>query len=152
MLDMVEPVTIWDLATNMIRLAGLEPGRDIEVREVGLRPGEKLDEDLHFEHEVCEPTAHPKITCVRGEGVEAMRLAAAVERLTDLAVRMDFAGIRRELRELVPEFTQGSETDPRPVQPSWDPWELIHASARDGEPHGLGTARPVPEAEFAPNV
>jgi FlaA1/EpsC-like NDP-sugar epimerase len=126
-LDMGEPVKIWDLATNMIRLAGLEPGRDIELLDVGLRPGEKLDEELLFEHEVCQRTAHPKIMCVQGKGAGTIELLAGVEKLTDLAIRMDFSGIRKGLRELVPEFVQEGETDPRSVQPSWDPWEGLDA-------------------------
>jgi FlaA1/EpsC-like NDP-sugar epimerase len=105
-LDMGEPVKIWDLATNMIRLAGLEPGRDVELRDVGLRPGEKLDEELSFHTEVQERTSHAKITCVRGDGVEPVRLLAEIKHLTDRALRMDFAGIRAGLKSLVPEFSQ----------------------------------------------
>jgi FlaA1/EpsC-like NDP-sugar epimerase len=113
-LDMGEPVKIWDLACKMVRLAGLEPGRDVQVLETGLRPGEKLDEELLFEHEVFQRTSHPKIMCVHGKGVGRIKLVAGVDNLTALAVRMDFAGIRRELRGLVPEFFQGRETAPSP--------------------------------------
>ena len=108
-LDMGEPVKIWDLATNMIRLAGLEPGRDVELRDVGLRPGEKLDEELSFHTELQERTSHVKITCVRGDGVEPVRLLAEIKHLTDRALRMDFAGIRAGLKSLVPEFSQHVE-------------------------------------------
>ncbi len=114
-LDMGEPVKIWDLATNMIRLAGLEPGRDVEMRDVGLRPGEKLDEELSFHHEVQERTSHVKITCVRGDGVEPVRLLAEIKHLTDRALRMDFAGIRAGLKSLVPEFSQQVDTYESPV-------------------------------------
>ncbi len=114
-LDMGEPVKIWDLATNMIRLAGLEPGRDIELRDVGLRPGEKLDEEISFHHEVQERTSHHKITCVRGDGVEPVKLLAEVKHLTDRALRMDFAGIRAGLKSLVPEFSQHVDDYESPV-------------------------------------
>jgi FlaA1/EpsC-like NDP-sugar epimerase len=116
-LDMGEPVKIWDLAMNMIRLAGLEPERDVEVREVGLRPGEKLDEELSFDHEIQERTSHVKIMCVRGAGAEPVKLLAAVKHLTDRALRMDFAGIRIGLKTLVPEFQQSVDTyeSPRAV-------------------------------------
>ena len=114
-LDMGEPVKIWDLAMNMVRLAGLEPGRDIEVRDVGLRPGEKLDEELSFHHEIRERTSHVKIMCVRGEGVEPVKLLAEVKHLTDRALRMDFAGIRTGLKLLVPEFQQDVDTFEPPV-------------------------------------
>ncbi len=55
-LDMGKPVRIWDLADKMIRLAGLVPGRDIEIQEIGLRPGEKMFEELALEMEECHKT------------------------------------------------------------------------------------------------
>jgi FlaA1/EpsC-like NDP-sugar epimerase len=60
-LDMGEPVRILDLAHDMIRLSGLRVGEDIEVQIVGLRPGEKLYEELYDAGESHERTAHPKI-------------------------------------------------------------------------------------------
>lgn len=55
-LDMGQPVKIWNLADKMIRLAGLVPGRDIEIQEIGLRPGEKMFEELALEMEECHKT------------------------------------------------------------------------------------------------
>ena len=60
-LDMGEPVKIVDLAHNMIRLSGKEPERDIAIEFIGVRPGEKLHEELWGEGEDSIPTAHPKI-------------------------------------------------------------------------------------------
>jgi FlaA1/EpsC-like NDP-sugar epimerase len=60
-LDMGEPVRILDLARNMIRLSGKEPERDVAVAIVGVRPGEKLHEELWGEDETVSPTGHPKI-------------------------------------------------------------------------------------------
>jgi FlaA1/EpsC-like NDP-sugar epimerase len=114
-LDMGEPVKIWDLAENMVRLTGLEPGRDIEIHETGLRPGEKLDEELSFDYESLLPTSHPKITCVEGEGLDRLRLLAEIKNLTDKALRMDFAGIRAGLRRVVPEYLPYEEPEAMPV-------------------------------------
>ena len=60
-LDMGEPVRIVDLARDMIRLSGLREGDDVEIRFTGLRPGEKLYEELYAERERRLPTSHPKI-------------------------------------------------------------------------------------------
>jgi FlaA1/EpsC-like NDP-sugar epimerase len=60
-LDMGPPVKIVDLARNMIRLSGSEPDRDIAIEFIGIRPGEKLQEELWGEGESPVPTAHPKI-------------------------------------------------------------------------------------------
>jgi FlaA1/EpsC-like NDP-sugar epimerase len=59
-LDMGEQVRISDLAADMIRLSGLEPNVDIEIRYTGIRPGERLAEEILFTGESVEPTAHPK--------------------------------------------------------------------------------------------
>jgi len=64
-LDMGEPVRIADLATNMIRLSGLEPNRDISIQFVGLRPGEKLYEELLVDGEDVQSTDHPRVHVVR---------------------------------------------------------------------------------------
>jgi FlaA1/EpsC-like NDP-sugar epimerase len=60
-LDMGEPVSILDLANNMIRLSGKQPGKDVEVRFIGTRAGEKIHEELWNDGETTEPTTHPKI-------------------------------------------------------------------------------------------
>jgi FlaA1/EpsC-like NDP-sugar epimerase len=83
-LDMGEPVRILDLATQMIRLSGKDPERDIDIEIVGSRPGEKLHEELWGEGEVAEPTQLPKIMRVRGPIVDAVWLQdelAELERL-----------------------------------------------------------------------
>ena len=65
-LDMGEPVKIVDLATNMIRICGLEPGEDIPIQFTGVRPGEKLFEELYIDREHIQPTYHDKIKIFRG--------------------------------------------------------------------------------------
>jgi FlaA1/EpsC-like NDP-sugar epimerase len=114
-LDMGEPVRIWDLAHNMVRLAGLEPGRDVQILETGLRPGEKMDEELtyHIEHQV--RTSHRKILCVRNNPVDTDELLEGIEDLRRNALLMHFAGIREGLKRLVPEYQR-----PAPSEPSVD--------------------------------
>ena len=83
-LDMGEPVRIFDLAMQMIRLSGKDPERDIEVEIVGTRPGEKLHEELWGDGETAVPTVHPKIMRVSGPIVDAVWLQdelAELERL-----------------------------------------------------------------------
>jgi FlaA1/EpsC-like NDP-sugar epimerase len=104
-LDMGEPVKILDLARDMIRLAGYEPDVDIPVRITGLRPGEKITEELVLPTESCEPTAHEKIlrVCIEGRPRVA-DLARGIAELTELAVAMDFPAIVRTLQRMVPEY------------------------------------------------
>jgi len=85
-LDMGEPVSILELARNMIRLSGKEPERDVEIRFVGVRPGEKLHEQLWNDHEVAEPTTHPKILVAAQAPVDPVWLESELgelERLVD---------------------------------------------------------------------
>ncbi len=85
-LDMGEPVKIVDLAREMIRLSGKEPGRGIEIEFTGVRPGEKLHEDLWGAGEVVEPTAHPKISRATRAQIDAAWLGdelGELERLVE---------------------------------------------------------------------
>jgi FlaA1/EpsC-like NDP-sugar epimerase len=101
-LDMGEPVRILDLAHDMIRLSGLRVGTDVEVEIVGLRPGEKLYEELYDESEARMATAHPKIMvagCVRRKLVEVIH---DVNRL-EAVVHAPNEFVRRALFEIVPQ-------------------------------------------------
>ncbi len=103
-LDMGEPVKIAYLAEQMIRLAGKVPGRDIEIRYTGLRPGEKLFEELFHEHEDYAATTHPKIFLAKPRIVAQAELLALLRRGADAVRRCDDAEIMRVLKALVPEF------------------------------------------------
>jgi FlaA1/EpsC-like NDP-sugar epimerase len=102
-LDMGEPVQIVDLAADMIRLSGLRVGEDIEIEFTGIRPGEKLFEELHSHGEQHLPTQHPKIMVASQEPVDADAVVAAVERLAAITEE-PFATISAELGKLIPEF------------------------------------------------
>ncbi|UCF67128.1 MAG: polysaccharide biosynthesis protein [Acidobacteriota bacterium] len=103
-LDMGEPIKIDELARRVIRLHGLEPDKDIPMMYVGLRPGEKLDEELIGTDETRERTNHAKIFRVRGRAVRAADLEELVGQLVREAVEMNELAIRRTLKLLVPEY------------------------------------------------
>jgi FlaA1/EpsC-like NDP-sugar epimerase len=105
-LDMGEPVKIVDLARNMIRLSGKEPETEIEIRFTGLRPGEKLNEELMRESEDVMPTFHEKINIFRGSNVvERAGLENTLHRLEILVERRDAGAAIGVLWELAPEYT-----------------------------------------------
>ncbi len=103
-LDMGEPVKIVDLATDLIRLSGLEPGSDVEIRFTGTRPGEKLYEELFFGSENAHPTQHPKVLRAKN-GRLPDGAGEAIDSLVDAAVEgADEQEIRHRLAAIVPDF------------------------------------------------
>jgi FlaA1/EpsC-like NDP-sugar epimerase len=113
-LNMGEPVKILDLATDLIRLSGLEVGTDIEIRFTGTRPGEKLYEELFFSSENAYPTDHPKVLRAKN-GSLAPGLASVIDVLIDGANRgWSDEALRALLVKLVPDFspqTEGARRD-----------------------------------------
>ncbi|MFL5482626.1 MAG: polysaccharide biosynthesis protein [Gemmatimonadaceae bacterium] len=121
LLDMGEPIRIVDVATDLIRLSGLTVGRDIEIKFTGMRPGEKLYEEMFFSAENVLMTDHPKVLRARNgilpEGVmrriEAMVAAAEAEHPDE--------ELRQILRSLVPDFhphpspSAPAEVDPKEI-------------------------------------
>ena len=103
-LDMGQPVRIIDLAHDLIRLSGLEPDKDIEVRFTGVRPGEKLFEELSTVGEGIERTAHPKIFTGTYDSPHLPGLRAQFEMLDALCVGANASAIRQALGQLVPEY------------------------------------------------
>jgi FlaA1/EpsC-like NDP-sugar epimerase len=108
-LDMGEPVKIVDLARKLIRLSGLterneaNPDGDIEIRSVGLRPGEKLYEELLIGDDVI-PSGHARILCARERHVDPALLDKMLASLVSACKGGDEAQIVRIVRNLVPEF------------------------------------------------
>ncbi|MCC7141194.1 MAG: polysaccharide biosynthesis protein [Candidatus Eisenbacteria bacterium] len=103
-LDMGEPVRIKDVAEQLIRLSGLRPGIDISIRYVGLRPGEKMEEELLTDSERARVTRHSKIFRWELDEVNPERVEKLVDSLIRLAHHAAAEEIRRSLQELVPEY------------------------------------------------
>lgn len=102
-LDMGEPVKILDLAEETIRLSGLEPNVDIQIVFTGMRPGEKLYEELETNKERLTKTTHSKIFVGQINSYTAQESARAIEKIKDLCAAEDDAAIRFFLTELLPE-------------------------------------------------
>jgi O-antigen biosynthesis protein WbqV len=103
-LDMGEPVKIADLARQIIRLAGLEPGRDIAIRYIGLRPGERLAESLLHDDETLLPTAVKGILLAAPRTADHGLLSRAIDELAALAAADRGDELVASLRRLVPEY------------------------------------------------
>jgi FlaA1/EpsC-like NDP-sugar epimerase len=126
-LDMGEPVRIMDLATNMIGLAGLVPGEDVEIRISGLRPGEKLFEELRIEGENISPTYHEKIKIFTGTRLTRSQLEDWLSPLIMMVETRNTEAVLNHLRMLVPEYQS----------------QLSSPTARNGRRHPAFRADPV---------
>jgi FlaA1/EpsC-like NDP-sugar epimerase len=111
-LDMGEQVKILDLAQDLIRLSGLEEGRDIDIVFTQLRPGEKMSEELFSERETPRPTQHSKILVIEPDRHrDRGNLARDIMELERLARETNTGRIIAKLREVVPEFRSSTEDD-----------------------------------------
>ncbi|HKD80965.1 MAG TPA: nucleoside-diphosphate sugar epimerase/dehydratase [Candidatus Angelobacter sp.] len=108
-LDMGEEVKIDDLARNMIRLAGFEPDKEIKIVYTGLRPGEKLSEELRLQGEGLAPTAHEKIRVLQCGKVDFLEMRAWLDELSTLVESRNVHGLVKTLRSLVPEYHPSAE-------------------------------------------
>jgi FlaA1/EpsC-like NDP-sugar epimerase len=104
-LDMGEPVAILELAEELIRLSGLEPYEDIDITFSGLRPGEKMYEELLIAGENVLPTSHEKIRILSAVAIDTAAWDAELNLLFVAARNNDIVGIIEGLRRLVPEYT-----------------------------------------------
>ena len=111
-LDMGEPVKIVDLARQMIRLAGLVPDEDVRIEFTGLRPGEKLYEELFHDAEALEPTPVPALRRARPRTTDIALMARGLDELEAAARDRDTAATLRILSKLVPEYAPPAEAPP----------------------------------------
>ena len=108
--DMGEPVKILDMAKKMVKLSGLEPEKDIKIEVTGLRPGEKLFEELLASSENTIPTHHEKILKANVETYSHKIIKEHLDILTEIMIDGDVVGMVRKVKTIVPEYiSQNSE-------------------------------------------
>ncbi|MBC7172874.1 MAG: polysaccharide biosynthesis protein [Polyangiaceae bacterium] len=129
-LDMGEPLRIVDLARDLIALSGLRADDDIEIRFTGMRPGEKLFEELSSPTENAGKTAHPKIFVGRTPPLDAPFVLATIETLLFRAADANRSELIDTLRELVPEYTPSMTDTVAPPSPTVAPDGLERAQRR----------------------
>jgi FlaA1/EpsC-like NDP-sugar epimerase len=103
-LDMGQPIRIADMAKDLIRLSGFEPEKDIEIKYIGLRPGEKLYEELITEGEGIVSTSHKKIMALHGGSCSLSILNGGIEKLIHSAKDQDPETIKRYLKDIVLDY------------------------------------------------
>ena len=104
-LDMGKPVKIIDLVRDLIKLHGLEPEKDISIQYVGLRPGEKLYEELITVGENILPTSHQKILVLKNNDTVHSQLLNQIDELLEISRSFKANDIKNKLKEMVPEYT-----------------------------------------------
>ena len=103
-LDMGKPIKIADLARDLIRLSGFEPDVDVHIDFIGMRPGEKLYEELITEGEGIVATSHEKIMTLRGEVCSLSHINGKLEKLTQHSIDQNERKIKETLKEIVPDY------------------------------------------------
>ena len=107
--DMGEPVKIIDIANNLIRLSGLEPGLDIKIEYTGLRPGEKLYEELFSHNEPQMPTHHSKINIAKIAVPDQDALLSKIDNLLSVLYTLSGRQVIEKMQEIVPEYVSKYE-------------------------------------------
>ncbi len=133
-LEMGEPVRIFDLAEQMIRLSGLVPGQDIEINITGLRPGEKLFEELLIDGDNIRPTKHPKIFCAFEHKFTWEHLQPMLTELFALAKSQNKLDLIQQLQKLVPEYKPDPKLLAAPDLPKTAPHDSVDPASTDTPP------------------
>lgn len=136
LLDMGEPTKIVDLAEELIRLSGLEPGVDIEIAFSGIRPGEKLFEELSFDAEKMSKTRHEKIYVGKLHPCAIDEMQVELDRLAVLTGSVSRREVRDVLREIVPEMCEPAteQRESRPVVVAVEPATATVGQLRPATP------------------
>ena len=124
-LDMGDPVKISDLARNLILLSGLRPGEDIEIQYTGVRPGEKLFEELHLHDENTIDAGHEKIKAFEGHSLSYPEAERLMDSLRHICEERDLGRLVLAIKKVVPDYSPSQELLERMV----------------GGPEGNGIAR-----------
>ncbi len=115
-LDMGEPVKIVDLARNLILLSGLKPDEDIKIEFTGMRPGEKLYEELSEMFEHTAPTIHEKIRVYMGAGMSEGEMAMRLDGLREICEIRDIGQLVVALKEIVPDYSPSAHLLKRVIE------------------------------------
>jgi FlaA1/EpsC-like NDP-sugar epimerase len=142
LLDMGEPVKIVDLANDLITLSGLRPGEDIEVRFTGMRPGEKLFEELSITGEDVSRTSHSKIGIIKKRPEDFNRVCQGISDLLAIADDASVENIRKQLGSIVPEYQPG-EMAKAVAAPAKKPAKQAEAEPATGSVSGQPNVRPA---------
>ena len=141
LLDMGEPVKITDLARRLISLTGLQPDKDVEIVFTGLRPGEKLHEELYWQGEGIIPTENKKITMWTPDALDAATLFSQLTELEKSIETTDLRRVMATLGELVPEAKIGIGAVPQavPRRNSRTPMAANLRNSEESKSHQLET-------------
>jgi FlaA1/EpsC-like NDP-sugar epimerase len=137
-LDMGKPIRIVNLARQLIELSGLKPGEDIEIRFCGLRPGEKLFEELSHTSENLLPTNHPKILRFISRPFPRKSVEEFLDQLTMQLHRASAPDLKLLLRKFVPEYQPCLET--------------VRGDEADGNGNGHSQERQIKQPQSKPHV
>ncbi len=110
-LDMGEPVRVLYLAEQMIRLSGKTPGEDIKIEFTGLRPGEKLHEELFHSDENLTDTSHEKVMLAMSRKTDWQTLVKTMDEFQQAVDKFDMTGLKQLIHKLVPEMTDQSPSE-----------------------------------------
>jgi FlaA1/EpsC-like NDP-sugar epimerase len=130
-LDMGQPVRIVELARQLIVLSGLRPDRDIRIEFTGIRPGEKLYEELHCDGEETLRTDHGKISVFAGLALPFDRMTQHLDVLRRACDRRDVRELVFELKDMIPDYNPSKELLQRLIEPGH--FRLAQAVADAGQ-------------------